>query len=311
MFSQGKSSVPLFLTILAILLSAGSLSAQTSTGVVQAGHTIQISVVGHPEFSGAYKVSPNGLVDYTLLPGIPVIGLTSTDIRELVAIRLVQNKIEPNLFVVISDIRLISFQVHGYVRSPGKYEAESPIDMQIALLMAGGIEDDGDNRRIKVLRLVGNERQEIMTDQLEWYLQDSTVFAPQVQDRDIIIVMRKFNPYLVRVIGSVPKPGEYLPLPDEDVAQLLYRTGGFDAKADLKHVVIIRRTDGRHHEIVVNLKKIFKKGKVEEIPLIQGGDIIVVREIPPWTTYEWWAYGLREALFLFSTYLLIQTLVNQ
>jgi len=294
-----------------ILLGVGTLTAQIAQGNVQPGHSVQISVVGHPEFSGAYKVSPNGLIDYTLLPGIPVLGLSAAEIRELISLRLVQNQIEPNLFVIVSDIRLINFQVHGYVRSPGKFEAESPVDLQIALLMAGGVEDDGDNRRIKILRLSGSDRIEIVTDQLEWFRQDTMIFAPQVQDRDIIIVMRKYNPYLVRVVGETSLQGEVLPLPGEDLAQLLFRTGGFSTKADLKHIVIIRRTNGNYEEIIVNLKKIFKEGRVEDIPLVEGGDIVVVREIPPWTTYDWWMTGVREAIFLYTTYFLIRTMVNQ
>lgn len=83
------------------------------------------------------------------------------------------------------------------------------------------------------------------------------------------------------IYGQVSRQGRYELDPDEDltVSQAILKAGGFSQFANDKKVKVIRRVPGKGNvNIIVNLRDVMMRGKLEyDIP-IRGGDVIIVDE---------------------------------
>jgi len=256
-------------------------------------------------------VSRKGLIDYVLLPGIPITGLTTQELRDLLAPKLIQYQIEPNLFVFLTESRTIRFQVQGYVRGPGRFEAEAPVDLKMALMMSGDVLPDGDPQRVKVFRLEGTHRVTLEFETREWYRQDTLIYPPELMDEDIVIVLRIYEPYMVQVAGEVTSPGRFLPDDDENLSTIIDKAGGMKEGADERHVIVLRRVNGRRVELEFDLKDLEEQYESSALPKIYGGDVVIVRKIPGWKTYDFWFSGLQQTMWLITTYYFFRTLIRQ
>jgi polysaccharide export outer membrane protein len=84
----------------------------------------------------------------------------------------------------------------------------------------------------------------------------------------------------ITIYGQVARQGRYEVDPQENltVSQAILKAGGFSQFAQDKKVKVIRNVKGKNVDIIVNLKEVMTKGKLEyDIP-IYGGDVIVVAE---------------------------------
>jgi protein involved in polysaccharide export with SLBB domain len=90
-----------------------------------------------------------------------------------------------------------------------------------------------------------------------------------------------FNADYITVYGQVSRQGRYEVEPGEDltVSQAILRAGGFSQFAQDEKVKIIRRVPGKGNvTIIVNLRNVMMRGKLEyDIPT-RGGDVIIVDE---------------------------------
>jgi polysaccharide export outer membrane protein len=80
----------------------------------------------------------------------------------------------------------------------------------------------------------------------------------------------------VNVWGEVQKPG-VLEVPDRtDLLSALSIAGGTKDRAKLSKVKVIRGFNGEKRSWEVNLKKAIKNGNLEQVPVLQPGDTVVV-----------------------------------
>jgi polysaccharide export outer membrane protein len=80
----------------------------------------------------------------------------------------------------------------------------------------------------------------------------------------------------VNIWGEVQRPG-VLEVPDRtDLLSALSLAGGPKTGAKLSKVKVIRGFNGEKESWEVNLKKVVKEGNLEEVPMLQPGDTIIV-----------------------------------
>jgi hypothetical protein len=80
----------------------------------------------------------------------------------------------------------------------------------------------------------------------------------------------------VNLWGEVQKPG-VLEVPDRtDLLSALSMAGGTKDGAKLSKVKVIRGFNGEKRSWEVNLKKAMKNGNLEQVPVLQPGDTVVV-----------------------------------
>ncbi len=282
---------------LGILLSAVlfyNTPASAVTTQIKPGHLLKITVSGHPEFTTEVEVLNNGTIEYPLLAGIPLDGLTADIVKDLLQSVLMRFELEPDIFVIISETEIIDFQVLGEVSRPARYEMEAPLNLQQAIVLAGNETDDGDLTNLRILRIENKRRVEQRVNLDYYFIQDSLLLPPEDHNRDIIIVPRKMSKNLVRVTGSVTKPGLYSARPGDNILDMLqlaqsgftgqmqYRAGSYYMVGDLKRIIHITYVNGKQVRNVVNIYKFIQQGNYKDIPKVSQGDIIIVPQEAEW-----------------------------
>jgi len=87
--------------------------------------------------------------------------------------------------VVLADGDIINvpkaqtFYITGQVRNPGHYVLEPGMTVEQAIAVAGGLNERGSNRRIKVARIVNGKREEVEVKLTDKVLPDDTITIPQ------------------------------------------------------------------------------------------------------------------------------------
>ena len=147
------------------------------------------------------------------------------------------------LSLTLGQLRSIQINVMGEVRIPGSYTLSSLASVFHALYMAGGVNDIGTLRAIKVYR---NNELISTIDIYDYIINGNMEGNVRLMDGDVIVV----GPYdsLVKVAGKVKRPMIYEMKDDESVNALLKYAGGFTGDAYTKNVRLIRKS-GREYQI--------------------------------------------------------------
>ena len=138
--------------------------------------------------------------------------------------------------LTVGQTKTISVNVMGEVNVPGTYTLSAFASVFHALYMAGGINDIGTMRNIKVYR---NNRLISTVDIYDYILNGKLAGNVRLTDNDVIIV----GPYdcIVNITGKVKRPMFYEMKKSESVGTLLKYAGGFAGDAYRKSIRLVRK----------------------------------------------------------------------
>lgn len=201
------------------------------------GDTVIIDVWGASQQSFTGIISPDGVV---VIEGVGPIRLGGQSVQQATATlksRLGQFYSDCQISLSVGETRSIIVQVVGEVNVPGTYTLSSLSSAFNALYAAGGINEIGTLRDIKVYR---GGRQIASIDVYDYLLHGNVAGDVRLQDNDVIQV----GAYdcLVNVRGKVKRPMWYEMKSSESVKQLLTYAGGFAGDAYTKNVRLTRHS---------------------------------------------------------------------
>lgn len=215
--------------------------ATPQTYVLGPGDQVVIDVYGASQNTHQLTISPEGTVTVPGYGPIYVSGMTvaaaNGKIRSTLGSRYASSKVK----LSVGQTRTIMINVMGEVRTPGTYTLSAFSTVFHALYRAGGINDIGTLRNVKVYR---NGKLITVVDIYEYILNGRLAGNVRLQDGDVVQV----GPYdcLVGVIGNVKRPMFYEMRKNESVATLLKYAGGFTGDAYKKAVRLVRQTGERY-----------------------------------------------------------------
>lgn len=206
-----------------------------------AGDAVIIDVWGASQETFEGTISPDGTVTIEGVGPIKLGGLSVGQAKGVLKSRLGQFYSGCDFSLSVGDTRSIMVQVMGEVRVPGTYTMNSLSTAFNALYAAGGINEIGTLRDIKVYR---SGREIASIDVYDYILNGNSAGDVRLQDNDIIVV----GAYdcLVRVKGRVKRPMFYEMKSTESVATLLNYAGGFAGDAYRKNVRLIRKNGAEY-----------------------------------------------------------------
>src|SRR5215218_886123 len=116
---------------------------------------ISVEVFGQPNYSRAgIVVSPNAKISYPLIPGgVFVGGKTVDEVARDIEKKLDEYIIDPQITVTLDRVGSARYSVLGKVKSPGVKLMNHRFNLLEAIADAGGIDADGDKKRILLIRL--------------------------------------------------------------------------------------------------------------------------------------------------------------
>lgn len=244
--------------------------------ILSAGDELLISVWGDSELNLKLKVSPEGTILVPNLGPVAVAGLTVETAENRLRQELgrimstLSGTGEGNTFVSVSlsQIRSIKVNIVGEVVIPGTYTLPSFATLFNALYAAGGVNDIGTLRNIKVYR---NSKEVAHLDVYNYLLQGKYGTNIRLQENDMIIV----GPYeqLAVVRGKVKRNRIFELKKGETLEQLLAMAGGFTGDAYTKDVRVKRKA-GTRYQIATVTDSQFSTFRMQDGDSLQVDSVI-------------------------------------
>ena len=200
------------------------------------GDAVNIDIWGASQESITETISPDGTITIEAIGVVQLGGLSVSQakarLRQVLGPRFQGSKIE----LTLGQTRTITVSVMGEVKVPGTYTMSAFATVYNALYMAGGPNEIGTLRNVKVYRqgrLLSN------VDVYDFLLNGKLTGDVRLQDNDVITV----SPYeaLVNITGKVKRPMFYEMKTSESAATLIRYAGGFTGDAYRKAVRINRK----------------------------------------------------------------------
>lgn len=216
--------------------------------VLGPGDEVIVDVWGDSEQTIRQQITPDGNIWIETLGPIFLSGLkvNEASIHLKKELTKIYASIDNNTtFVKLSlgKIRSIKVNVMGEVVAPGTYTLPSLASLFHALYSAGGVNDIGSLRSVKISR-GGKEIADV--DIYSYLLKGRNDLDISLKDGDVIII----SPYqnLVTLKGKVKRPMKYELIGTETLENLLEYAGGFMGEA-YKNAVRIIRKSGKEHQV--------------------------------------------------------------
>ena len=256
-----------------------NLNVPTPKGyVLSAGDELLINVWGDSELNLKLKVSPEGTILIPNLGPVSVSGLTIETAENRIRQELgrIMSTLSgdtdgANTFVSVSlsQIRSIKVNIVGEVVAPGTYTLPSFATLFNALYAAGGVNEIGSLRGIKVYR---NSKEVAKLDVYDYLLNGKYNTNIRLEENDMVIV----SPYdqLAVVQGKVKRNRIFELKKGETLSQLLNMAGGFTGDAYKKDVRIKRKAGSRYQIVTVT------EDKYPTFAMIDGDSLLVDSVIP-------------------------------
>ncbi len=233
------------------------------------GDAVFVDIWGASQKSMNSTVSPEGTIDIEGYGPVAVSGLTVAEANARLKSTLGTRYSSSNIKLSVGQTKTITVNVMGEVVAPGTYTLSAFATVFHALYMAGGTNEIGTLRDIKVYR---DNRLISTVDIYDYILNGKLTGNVRLASNDVIVV----GPYdcLVNIVGKVKRPMFYEMKKTESVSTLLRYSGGFTGDAYQDYIRLIRKNGGEY--AVYNIGE-FDRGSFQ----LADGDSLTVDSVLP------------------------------
>lgn len=203
------------------------------------GDAVYVDVYGATTKQYTTTVTPEGEIVLEDYGPVNVSGLTVSQANSRLRATLGSRFGGSNVKLSVGQTRAITVNVMGEVQMPGTYTLSAFATVFHALYMAGGTNEIGTMRDIKVYR---NGKMVTSVDIYDYILNGNLRGNVRLASNDVIVV----GPYdcLVNITGKVKRPMWYEMKSTESLGTLLKYAGGFAGDAYEDNVTLVRKKGG-------------------------------------------------------------------
>ena len=205
------------------------------------GDAVNVDIWGASQESITETISPDGTITIEGIGVIQLGGLSVSQAKARLKKVLGPRYQGSQIDLTLGQTRTITVNIMGEVKMPGTYAMSAFATVYNALYMAGGPNEIGTLRNVKVFR---RGRQVTSVDVYDFLLNGKLTGDVRLQDNDVITV----GPYeaLVNITGKVKRPMFYEMKKTESAATLLRYAGGFTGDAYTKAIRINRKAGNQY-----------------------------------------------------------------
>lgn len=209
--------------------------------IVGPGDEVKVDIYGASQKSEVYTVSPDGDITIEGFGPVNISGLTVSQANARLKSTLGSRYSSSSIKMTLGQTRTITVNVMGEVMVPGTYTLSAFSSVFHALYMAGGVNEIGTLRNVKVFR---NGKLLSNVDVYDYILNGKMVGNVRLTDNDVIMV----GPYdcIVDIAGKVKRPMLYEMKKNESLSTLLKYSGSFANDAYTKSLRVIRKNGSRY-----------------------------------------------------------------
>ncbi len=208
------------------------------------GDVLSVAIIGPQIKPFRSFVAPDGSLDIYPVGKVHVEGLTVKRAELLLRHRMSAYYRNFTLTLTLVGVRQFVVQILGEVADPGRVEVDGLTNVFQAIQQAGGFTTKASRRRIEVRTGSGPSRR---VDYLLWQLYGVVGYLPPLTARTVIVVPPE-GP-VVRISGSIKKPGQYEILDTDTLASIIAIAGGALPQANMKAVQVGRLRPNGHRQL--------------------------------------------------------------
>lgn len=207
--------------------------------VLGPGDVVFIDIWGASQKSINGTISPEGDVDIEGVGPLSIAGLTVKQANRKLKSTVGNYYKDSNVRMSVGQTKSITINVMGEVKMPGTYSLSAFATVFHALYMAGGVNEIGTLRDVRVYR---DNKLMTRVDLYDYILNGKMQGNIRLASGDVVIVGPYLN--LVNIAGKVKRPMYYEMKDKESVATLLGYAGGFSGDAYQNTLRLIRKKGG-------------------------------------------------------------------
>ena len=231
------------------------------------GDSMSISVRDNESLSANVTVRPDGKISFYLIDDVYVEGLTPIALKEILIQNLKPFVSNPDVTIIISQIRSIDVYVLGEVIKPGNYNLNKTISILHLLSLAGGIKLTADIDAAFLLR----DKKKISIDFYKLIYEGDLSQNITLKGYDLLYFPDNKNKNIT-VLGEVKNPSVIPFRKGLSIMNVIVHSGGMTGFADSSKVKVIRK--GK--TIYVDIKKILKNKDLTQNITMFPDDMVIV-----------------------------------
>jgi polysaccharide export outer membrane protein len=156
---------------------------------IGADDVLTINVWHEPEVSRNVPVRPDGKISLPLIGDVRAAGLTPMELQNELEARFAKFLTNPEVSVIVAEIRSQRINVLGQVLRPGTYPLIPPMSVLDAIAAAGGLREFAKPNKTYVLRTLPNGQRERIKFQYNNVLKGKRGSTDiQLETRDTVVV---------------------------------------------------------------------------------------------------------------------------
>jgi len=238
------------------------------------GFLLSLNVLDDPDFAGVFRVDQKGDLTIPILGAIHVLGETTTEARDQIQKRLLDEQIlkAPQVNLTVVEYAATEVTILGEVNQPGRFPLLADRSLTDVLGLAGGLTPAAGNE-IQITR-AGKDAPAPESIHFSKAISAKVVQDTIIHPGDTVQVKRAG---IVYVLGGVYRPGGYVMQEDGtlSVLQAISVANGTTLPASVGTIYLLRRNpDGTEAKIELPLVKM-QRGKTADMQL-QATDVLYV-----------------------------------
>ena len=151
---------------------------------------LEISVWRNADLSKEVQVRPDGRISLPLIGDVTAVGRTPTELTEQISARLGEYKENPNVSVMVLQVKSYAIFILGEVAKPGKYPLTSKTTLLQAITIAGGFTPVAARNKLVVFRFKeeGQGEEKIKASYDDIVLRDGAKQNIELKPGDTLVV---------------------------------------------------------------------------------------------------------------------------
>lgn len=274
-FAVGADSIPSAANSSPVAISGPALVAEANYRIVE-DDVLRLDVWGEPQLSGMqFQVTPGGKINVPYLGDMPVVGLTQTEVSQLIAKKLADAGIVYDAKVQVSMITLHKSQVHvlGAVTRPGTFDFKDGNRVLEGVAQGGSYSEDA---LLEGASLTHKDSDKPIPIDLKKLLAGDHSQNYVLQNGDVIYIPHEDYKNKFYVLGQVNRPGQYSLKDRTTILAAISLAGGVSDRGAIRSTVVMRGDPAKPEKVKADFKKLFDKGDLSQDLVLKPGDIVVV-----------------------------------
>jgi polysaccharide export outer membrane protein len=122
------------------------------TYIIGGDDVLSINVWKEPDLTRSITVRSDGKISLPLIGDVQAAGRTPAQLEQDIAVNLRSYITDPQVTVIVQEIRSQKFNIFGQVNKPGSYPLTADTTIVDALALAGGFRDFAKKKSVYILR---------------------------------------------------------------------------------------------------------------------------------------------------------------